>query len=220
MTARSLTRLIFVRHGLALAAEQGVVGGHNGCTGLATTGRRQAEALRDRLVTAKYEVDGVITSLLPRAIETAEIIAGGLGVDVATIPRRCDLCERHPGEGDGLTWDVFVDRYGAVDPWAEPDKEPSPGGESLNQFRSRVADTVGRLVEEHRDKTVLVVCHGGVILSATLALLGLPQRRLAPDIIHTSLTEWAYDADGRWLLARFNDAAHLEPGANGATSGT
>lgn len=211
--ARGTTRLIFVRHGLALAAEQGVVGGHNGCTGLATTGRRQAQALRERLIATKFQVDSVVTSLLPRAIETAEIVAGGLGIDVATIPRRCDLCERHPGEGDGLTWDVFVERYGAVDPMVEPDQPPSPGGESASQFRARVIRTIDRLVEDHPGQRVMVVCHGGVILNATLALLGIPARRLAPDILHTSLTEWVRDSEGRWLLGRFNDAAHLEPGA-------
>jgi broad specificity phosphatase PhoE len=212
-TGRELTRLIFVRHGLALAAERGIVGGHSGCTGLATTGRQQAEALRERLTASRIELDALVTSLLPRAIETAEIVAGGLRVDVETIPRRCDLCERHPGEGDGLTWDVFVERYGAVDPLAEPDVAPSPGGESLSAFRERVARTVADLAADHRGQTVMLVCHGGVILQASLALLGLPARRLAPDIVHTSLTEWVRDADGRWLLGRFNDAAHLEPWA-------
>jgi broad specificity phosphatase PhoE len=206
-----VTRLIFVRHGLSLATEQGVVGGHNGCSGLAATGRRQAEALRDRLTKTGFEVDLVLTSLLPRAIETAEIVADGLGVDVATIRRRCDLCERHPGEGDGLTWDVFVQRYGAVDPLTHPDEPPSPGGESAAAFRARVTQAVAGVVADHPGQRVMLVCHGGVILYATMALLGIPNRRLAPDLAHTSLTEWVRDTDGRWLLARFNDAAHLEP---------
>jgi hypothetical protein len=30
------------------------------------------------------------------------------------------------------------------------------------------------------------------------------------EIANTSLTEWVRDDSGRWLLARFNDAAHLE----------
>jgi probable phosphoglycerate mutase len=210
----SATRLVFVRHGLSLATEQGVVGGHNGCTGLATTGRRQAEALRDRLKATGFEVDVVFTSLLPRAIETAEILADGLGVDVATIRRRCELCERHPGEGDGLTWDVFVERYGAVDPLTHPDEPPSPGGESAAAFRARVTLAIAGIVDDHPGQRVMIVCHGGVILAATLALLGLPNRRLTPDLTHTSLTEWVRDADGRWLLARFNDAGHLEPSAS------
>jgi broad specificity phosphatase PhoE len=208
---RGHTRLIFVRHGLALAAEQGLVGGHSGCTGLAAGGQDQAEALRERLVTTGFEVDVILTSLLPRAIETAAILATGLGVDLDTIPQRCDLCERHPGEGDGLSWEEFVERYGAVDPLTQPDVAPSPGGESLSVFRDRVERTVEQIAVEHEGQRVMLVCHGGVILHASLALLGIPPRRLAPDIAHTSLTEWVRDNEGRWLLARFNDAAHLEP---------
>jgi broad specificity phosphatase PhoE len=210
-TGHDVTRLIFVRHGLALAAEQGIVGGHSGCTGLAAAGQVQAGALRDRLVASKFQVDVILTSLLPRAVETAGIVAGGLGVDIATIPQRCDLCERHPGEGDGLSWEEFVERYGAIDPQTHPDQEPSPGGESLTMFHDRVAGTVAQIADEHEGQRVLLVCHGGVILQATLALLGIVPRRLAPDISHTSITEWVRDREGRWLLVRFNDAAHLEP---------
>jgi broad specificity phosphatase PhoE len=69
--------------------------------------------------------------------------------------------------------------------------------------------SVDRLSKEHEGQTVLVVCHGGVILAATLQLLGIPLGRFTPDIPHTSITEWCRDDKG-WLLARLIDAAHLE----------
>jgi probable phosphoglycerate mutase len=204
------TRLVFVRHGHAEVAQNKIVGGHLGCTGLTDLGRRQATALRDRLVGVPMSVDGIVTSVLPRAIETAEILASGFGVDVGSIPRWCGLCERHPGEGDGLSWDVFVERYGAIDPFDDPERPLSPGGESYRDLVSRVSTVVEQLAEEHRGKTVLVVSHGGVIQAATLTLLGLPPRWLAPDLANTGLTEWVMNRDGIWLLGRFNDAAHLE----------
>ena len=35
------------------------------------------------------------------------------------ISQDCDLCEHHPGEGDGLTWEVFDERYPhGPDGWA------------------------------------------------------------------------------------------------------
>lgn len=208
-TSGRYTRLVFVRHGRAEAQDRSVVGGHEGCTGLTERGRRQVRRLGDRFQAAGFRPDAVVTSVLPRAIETASIVAEGLGVDAATIPRDCDLCERHPGEGDGLTWSAFVERYGAIDPIAQPDAEPSPGGESTNGFHARVRASVDRLSEEHEGQTVLVVCHGGVILAATLQLLGIPLGRFTPDIPHTSITEWWRDDKG-WLLARLNDTAHLE----------
>jgi ribonuclease H / adenosylcobalamin/alpha-ribazole phosphatase len=204
-----ITRLVLVRHGHAQAQERSVVGGHQGCTGLTERGRRQAERLRDRFVASGYRPDVVVTSVLPRAIETADIVAGGLELDAARIPHDCELCERHPGEGDGLTWSAFVERYGAVDPLLEPDLPPSPGGESTTEFHDRVNDVLDRLAKEHEGLTVLVVCHGGVILAATIQLLGIPLGRFTPDIPHTSITEWWRDDRG-WMLARLNDVAHLE----------
>jgi probable phosphoglycerate mutase len=218
------TRLVFVRHGHARAVDTGVVAGHRGCTGLSGLGRRQAEALRDRLVAAGFRADAAVTSVLPRAIETAEIVAPAVRADTdirpgpsagpsaepGNIPHLCDLCERHPGEGDGLTWDDFVERYGAIDPIDDPDRPMSPGGESYRAFRSRVEQAVARLAERYAGRTVLVVSHGGVILATTLNLLGLGPRWFSHDLQNTSLTEWVRDRDGRWLLHRFNDAAHLE----------
>jgi broad specificity phosphatase PhoE len=204
------TRLVIVRHGHARAVDTGVVAGHRGCTGLSDLGRRQAEALRDRLARAGFRADAVVTSVLPRAIETAEIVAPAVGVDPGGVPHLCELCERHPGEGDGLTWDSFVERYGAIDPLEDPDHPMSPGGESARSFRARVEAAVARLAERYAGRTVLVVSHGGVILATTLSLLGLGPRWFARDLQNTSLTEWVRGSDGRWLLHRFNDAAHLE----------
>jgi probable phosphoglycerate mutase len=204
------TRLVLVRHGHARAAETGVVAGHRGCTGLSALGRHQAEALRDRLAASGFRADGVVTSVLPRAIETAEAIAPAVGVEADHVPHLCDLCELHPGEGDGLTWDGFVERYGAVDPLADPDRPLSPRGESARSFEARVEAAVADLAERYAGRSVLVVSHGGVILAATLALLGLGPRWFARDLRNTSLTEWVRGGDGRWLLHRFNDAAHLE----------
>jgi probable phosphoglycerate mutase len=204
------THLILVRHGHARAVELGVVAGHQGCAGLSATGRRQAEALRDRLAAVGTRADVMVTSVLPRAIETAATIAPAVGVATGAIPQDCDLCERHPGEGDGLTWDELVARYGALDPVRDPDRPMSPGGESGRTFRRRARDRVQRLADEHKGRTVVVVTHGGVILAVTLGLLGLGPRSFAHELANTSVTEWVRTTDGRWLLHRFNDAAHLE----------
>ncbi len=209
------TRLVLVRHGHARAVEAGVVAGHRGCVGLSGAGRAQAAALGARLAAAGFRPDVVVTSVLPRAVETAAALTPYLGLDPAVTTRDCDLCERHPGEADGLTWDQLVARYGPLDPTRVPDRPMSPGGESGRMFRQRVRATVERLGADHDGRTVLAVTHGGVILAATLWFLGLSPRSFANDLANTSVTEWVRPAGRRgWLLHRFNDAAHLEgPGA-------
>ena len=44
-----VTRLVLVRHAESMATVRRIVGGPRSCTGLSELGRRQAEALRDRL---------------------------------------------------------------------------------------------------------------------------------------------------------------------------
>lgn len=212
------TRVVLIRHGESNSTVHQIVGGHEGCTGLSERGRRQAEMLAARLHRSG-ELTGataLLTSVLPRAVETAEIIAPALG---GLIPKQdCDLCEIHPGEGDGLTWEEFRNRYMPADGSRSPYRAWSPGGESWATFMARVGTSLGDVARRHRGETVVVVCHGGVIEGGFAAFGNQPLRRpFDVAIENTSITEWRRfdDAGGgppeqaRWQLVRFNDAAHL-----------
>ena len=208
-SAEPLTRLVLVRHGEARAAVERVVGGERGCTGLTELGRLQATALRDRLErTGEITADVLLSSTLPRAVETAEIIAPALGSP--EIVRDCELCELHPGECDTLSWDEYDARYG-VDMRADPYAPISPGGESLAEFNLRVGRALTGLTRRHEGQSIVVACHGGVVIGSMICFLGLPAQRPPVADLHvdnTSLTEWQR-RDGRWHLVRFNDGAHL-----------
>ncbi|MFP5257157.1 MAG: histidine phosphatase family protein [Acidimicrobiia bacterium] len=204
-------RLVLVRHGDAHAGFHGVIGGPTGCTGLTDLGRTQAGALRDHLAgTGRWQADVLLASVLPRAVETATIIAPALGIEIRS--QECDLCEVHTGEADGLTWAEYGDRYGSFDMEAEPDRVFAPEGESWNSFHDRVVRLLERLAAEHPDETVVAVCHAGVIMASMRMLLGVPHpgtgARLKPT--NTGLTEWEHDPVlDRWTLHRFNDTGHL-----------
>jgi probable phosphoglycerate mutase len=207
-------RLFLVRHGDAYAGFHGVIGGPRGCTGLTERGRRQAEALRDHLAASgRVRADVLLSSVIPRAIETAEIIAPGLGIE--TFDRQCDLCEVHTGVADGLEWAEWGVRYGSFDMEAEPDRVFAPEGESWNGFHERVRQVLGRLAEAYAGRTVVAVCHAGVIQASLRVLLGIERpytgTRVAPT--NTGLTEWGWEAEpGRWTLHTFNETIHLLPG--------
>ncbi len=209
-TAPGTTRVVLIRHGEATCNVEGVVGGRGGCTGLSATGRRQAEALAARLLeTGELSGAGAFySSVLARAVETGSIAAPGIGEGTAPV-EDCELCELHPGEADGLTWDEFRDRYGEPDFDADPDAVVAPGGESWSSFVARAVGAVARVAGAHRGELVVIVCHAGVIESTLLAFLPVaPGRRLGLATEHTSLTEWETGERG-WRLVRYNDAAHL-----------
>lgn len=204
-------RLILVRHGDAHAGFHGVIGGQSGCTGLTPLGRAQAEALRDHLVASgRVRADVLLASVLPRAIETASIIAPGLGLDISG--QECDLCEVHTGEADGLTWTEYAARYGSFDMEAEPDRVFAPAGESWNSFHERVQRMLERVARDYDGQTVVAVCHAGVIMASLRVLLDIPhlgaRARLRPT--NTGLTEWEHDPSlDQWTLHSFNEASHL-----------
>ena len=204
-------RLILVRHGDAYAGFHGPIAGPTGCAGLTPLGREQAEALRAHLATSgELHADVLLASVLPRAIETAEIIAPGLGVEISD--RDCDLCEVHTGEADGTDWSEYNDRFGSFDMEAEPDRVFAPGGDSWNGFHARVQSMLERYARDHDGKTVVAVCHAGVIMASMRLLLGIPDPATSAHLrpTNTGLTEWEHDPSlESWILRSYNETDHL-----------
>jgi len=220
----SATRLVLVRHGEAVCNVSGVCGGRTGCRGLTDLGRAQVGALADRLdSTGELSgADALYASVLPRAVETAELLApalvagpvadrGAAGPVRPVVVTDCGLCELHPGEADGLTWAEFSERFGTPDWDTDPDMVIAPGGESWTGFVRRVSATLDGLAVRHWGGLVVVACHAGVVEASLLAKLpvagGLSGARLQLRTGHASMTTWEIDR-GRWRLIRYNDAAH------------
>lgn len=209
-----VSRLVLVRHGESQAQVDRVVGGPTGCTGLSELGRRQVEALARRWQARGEVADRLLSSTLPRAVETAELLAPALGG--LAVERRPDLCELEPGECDGLSWDDYQDRYG-VDMRADPYARLSPGGESVAGFLLRVGRALHGVAVDAAGGTVVIACHGGVVDGSLVCFLGLSLQQAAYLGLRTTnagVTEWSAEiAKGepvRWALRRYNDAAHLE----------
>jgi probable phosphoglycerate mutase len=199
------TRLVLVRHGESNVTVRRVIGGPRTCSGLSELGRRQAEALRRRLAETGDPVpDVVISSAYPRALETARIIADPVEVDA-------DFGEHDPGPVcDGLTFEDFVERFGMPDWESDPHAVTFPEGESIAAFHLRVGNALHRTVARHEGRTVMVVCHGGVIDAIVrTALRTPPTGGFELHTLNTSITELIRVRPGRWRLQRYNDAAHL-----------
>jgi len=202
-----------VRHGQGEVNVSGRIGGPIGCSGLTETGRRQVAAMAHRL-SASAELagaDALYASILPRAIETAAILAPALGQRADEVIEDCSLCELHPGEADDLIWEDYIERYEVPDWDADPSLPLAPGGEAWNGFVDRAADALEALAAAHPGQLVVVATHAGVIEAAVLRFVGAsppggPHRRLRLQTAHASLSEFEASA-GRWRLRRYNDAA-------------
>ena len=205
------TRIVLVRHGQAEVNVKGVIGGAVGCTGLTDVGRAQVGAMAGRLgASHELEADVMYASTLPRAIETARLLAPSVGKTADEVLEDCALCELHPGAADGLVWETYVERYGAPDWDVDPSEPLSPGGESWSQFVDRCGAALEELAQRHEGQVVIVGTHAGFIEATIIRhLVGSPQGsnhpRLRLRTNHASLTEWERSESG-WRLLRYNDA--------------
>lgn len=208
-----MTHLYLIRHGEAVANVQPIIAGMKGDSGLTERGRAQAERLRDRLArTALIAADVLIASTLPRARETAEIIQPALNLPIIFDD---EVQELRIGEADGMSNSAAWAKFGVPDFDAEPLRPIAPGGESWGAFTLRVSKALTRITTEHADKTIVIVCHGGVIDCSFIHFFQMPSLVLPPTDFHTrntSITHW--EKVGRrsrslWRLNSYNDIEHL-----------
>jgi broad specificity phosphatase PhoE len=147
VSAATGQRIVLVRHGQSLWNIDRRLTGHTDVP-LSDEGRAQARALRPRLASIRF--DGIWSSDLSRAVETAQLALGEPRVD----PR---LREIDFGALEGLRWDALhaeqMQRIAQLTDFA------APQGESFHQLSTRVHAFLDSLP----GGTWAVVAHVGVI---------------------------------------------------------
>ncbi len=205
-----MTQLYLIRHGEAMSAIEGFVGDG----GLSPLGVTQAERLRDRLAaTREIRADVLISSTLPRARQTAQIIAPALDLPLLLDD---DIQEFRPGEAEGMTVEEFRATFGEPDYEHDPYRPMAPGGESWATFTYRMGQALDRIIREYEGQTIVLVCHGGIIDGSFLYFFRMSSWRLPPARFYTrntSITQWkqmeAFNGEEHWHLIKYNDAFHL-----------
>jgi 2,3-bisphosphoglycerate-dependent phosphoglycerate mutase len=220
------TRIVLVRHGEAECNRNHIIGGPKGCTGLTNLGRLQVAALADRLYESGElrQATALYSSVLPRATETAERLRPVVGpgpTALGPVRERCDLCELHPGDCDGMEWSDMVKTFGVPDWDVDPTAPIAPGGESWAGFVERASGAVRQIVRDHPGELVVAAVHAGVIEATMITFLGVPPevyRRGWLRIVHASMTEWEWvPSESRFVLLRFNDSAGVPRRAEGGS---
>jgi ribonuclease H / adenosylcobalamin/alpha-ribazole phosphatase len=154
-----VTTLVLVRHGAtSLTAEKRFSGGlASSNPGLTDEGRAQVREVADWLAPIAEAVDVVVSSPVRRTRESAEIVAERLGSPLVEEP---GFAEMEFGSWDGLTFaEVQEQRPDEIEAWLGSLDVGPGGGESFREVEKRVLDALGRLLESHAGKTVVVVSH-------------------------------------------------------------
>ena len=198
-------KLILVRHGETKLNMDGRVQGI-GDAPLNENGRGQAQAaaraLNWSLPFALY------TSPVARALETARIISDSLDVSLEPLD---GLQEADAGELEGLTGAEMRLRHPEFMRLWDKDSATAqmPGGESMVDVQERAWRAVGKLVESHRNGSVVVVSHNFTIRSIICRVLNIPlgiSRRLTLDL--GAITRLDIREDRSWVVS-VNENGHL-----------
>ncbi|NGO70017.1 histidine phosphatase family protein [Streptomyces boncukensis] len=225
------TRVLLVKHGDSHHRHEGVNGGPDGCRGLTDLGRWEAGRLRDRLM-SPGSLTGTVTvysSVIPRAVETAEILAEAVGgahglEQPPEVVRDCGLCTYHTDEKlDGVPWDEIRRDHAA--PNGGVFLPFQRGIESWSDLVNRVCKALTAIAVRHAGETVIIAGHEETVEASLIAFGALPVYRTFDVGVHTaSVTEWVTADDpsaewdtaatswlpARWTLTRFADSAHTE----------
>lgn len=207
-------RLLLIRHAESEGNAQGRLQGRKEYP-LSERGFTQAAALAERLST--QPIAAVYASPIRRAADTAEAVAGSLGLTVIPEPR---IQEYDFGDKlSGLTWQEIRElQPEVVSTIVSGGSEfPSyPGEEGREAFRDRAIAAIAEIVERHAaDQSVAVVTHAGPVIVYLMEVLGRTYSRPIPfSIDNACITtiEFAANANPHQppaVVTGINDTCHL-----------
>ena len=207
MTSAPDTIFTIVRHGQTDANVQGVLQGQYD-TPLGETGRAQARAAAEWLKHEKFDL--FYSSDLSRAFETAQIIGKAIGME--PVPMR-ELREWDLGDLVGRPHSELRTQYPDVIRSFHHDCVDDisvPGGESRDEFFTRITSCLIRLCNEHPGARILLVSHGGALRAIYRQIAGLiGEGRLVPQMTNAGISRFRRH-DGSWQMLTWNETTHLE----------
>lgn len=197
------TRLYLVRH----AQSQGNTGEDltTGDPDLTDVGWEQARRLGERL--SSQRIDRIYASPLRRTQQTATAIAGASSLQVLS---KEDLREVVLGQAD---YDIRLlpkkeQESVAKLIMSEGTWDAFPGSEGSEHARKRVRDVIHEIVDDHPGERLVLVSHAGFIQTFVSVILGV-ERDFIFYPFNASITS-VRAKDGRFVLWRLNDIAHLD----------
>ncbi len=182
---------------------------------LSDTGRAQAEALGKWLAGLPEDErpTAVLSSPFNRALTTAQLATGELGIRIRTDER---LRERDFGAFDGMTGagirEQFPDEAKRRDLLGKFYYRP-PGGESWADVALRIRSVLATEGLRYDNERLVVVAQQAVIMVFRYVLEELTEQELLvvdkeEQVANASLTRYDRHADGDLRLTTFNEVEH------------
>jgi broad specificity phosphatase PhoE len=206
-----MTRIILIRHGQTEWNRQDLIRGQVDVP-LDDTGLAQAAATAARIA-AEWQPAALYSSPLRRAVQTAQLIADRLGLEVRTVSGFNDM---NFGQWQGLSYSEVRQRWPEVSQaWlTAPQTVTFPNGESLGRVRQRGVSALQQVIEQHPNQDAVIVGHtvlNRVLLCAVLGLDDSHHWRIGQDTCAVNTIEWR---EGVFFVGSINDTCHLRQGVH------
>ncbi len=200
--------ILLVRHGTTAFNESDLLQGLID-NPLNQKGRDEAARLAARL--KNTSLDGVFSSPLQRAVETATIINGFHNLPLTVVP---EFNEINLGEWEGLNYSRAREQFPEIHRrWISDPDFPIPGGESFNAVCARTRPGLERILQDGR-KHILIAGHASVnraILAHLLDLSPAAARHFRTGNAALSRLLLLENSRQQWAVVDFwNSTSHLE----------
>ncbi|WIA20793.1 hypothetical protein OEZ85_005153 [Tetradesmus obliquus] len=167
------TELVLIRHGETdWNREHRLQGQAKPGPPLNDMGFQQTQMLCHVLQKRYQHFDAVVSSDLQRTLQTAQILAAPYQLQVQ---QHSGLRERHIGLLQGLTNKeapmIQPEAWAALQSGDHASRIPG-GGESLDELKQRLAQTLLEIAAQHQGQRVLVISHGGALHATHRAARG------------------------------------------------
>ncbi len=166
-------------------------------------GEQEATEAGELLKAKNLKFDHLFTSVLKRAIRTAELAAGSAGYGEIPVDRDQALNERHYGDLQGLNKAETAQKFGdeQVHLWRRSYDINPPNGESLKDTAARTIPYYIEKIEPmvKAGKNIWVVAHGNSLRSLVMHLDGLTREEVLELNIPTGVPLVYEFEDGKVL---------------------
>lgn len=200
-----MTRLILIRHGETKINTQGKIHKYSDSEQLTQNGISQIEKTAEAL--KEYDPTSIYCSLENRAIQSAEIISMKLNIPLL---KTDGLRERNWGDYGGLTFQEIKQKSG-MDKMSFEERYNfhPPRGESWKETEERLLKALYQVLSENKNKTIILLTHGGSIRTYMPTLLGVNKEesyKYDPD--NASISIFDYDGSSFKKII-YNNINHL-----------
>jgi len=203
-----MTRIYLTRHGETEWNRQRRFQGSKNSE-LTEKGILAAELLASRV--EEIDLDCIVSSPLKRAYQTAEIVRGNKKIDIL---KHEGFQEINLGNFEGMRWDEIEDMHGDIlhRITEDPFNNRYPNGENLMEFYNRVEKALGEVIDRCRNKSVLIVAHGGTIkcIESYIRKFKINKDWMGNVVQNCSLSCFEVNDDNEIKEIVYNDTEHLK----------